>query len=148
MDGVGAERDHGGGEVTPRHGLLALLLVAALAAPAAAQWSAQRSTGTISTAGADCAAATACEVLADADAFRRLNHTLQLAGTFTGTAQFEGSGDATTWGALACTPLAGGAAVTSATVPGIWTCTASLQGLRVRASALASGTIAVTILSR
>jgi len=130
--------------LAPILALAALLL--AVASPAAAQLIAQRSTQTITTSGSDCTTAAACAAIADV--FRTLNGTVDLSGTFTGTAQFEGTIDGTNWRALSVTPLAGGTAVTSATAVGAWTYVAALVGVRVRASALASGSIVVSLAAR
>lgn len=69
---------------------------------------------------------------------------IQLQGTFAATVQFEWSVDGNAWFTLSSTPNGGGAAVTSATAPGIWT--AAVGGatfIRVRCSAYTSGTAQV-----
>ncbi len=138
--------------------LLALALVALLGGRADAEIIAQRTQlQSITTSGSDCSTATSCVVLTDV--FRTIGIGVQLAGTFTGTVQFEGTMDGTNWTAHSMVPLAAGVAVTSATATGAWvasTCTttsacsqgAVLQGFRVRASALASGTVTVSIIAR
>jgi hypothetical protein len=132
-----------------RRALALALLLLGLASPAAAQWYAQRLlTVSLTTSGSDCTLATSCATLADNDAARRLNWTVQLTGTFTGTGQFEGTADGSTWVALSMTPSNSATTVTSATAAGLWTASVALQGLRVRASALSSGTIVATVLSR
>ena len=73
--------------------------------------------------------------------------TITLAGGFTGTIQFEVSGDGgNTWASIFGTPSAGGTVVTSATAAGTWTFSVSgYTHIRARASAFASGPLAVTI---
>src|SRR5580765_7196568 len=95
--------------------LLAVLgLVLALAVPAQSQIIAQRTQlASITTSGSDCTVATACAVLSDV--FRTSGIGIQLAGTWTGTAQFEGTMDGTNWTAMTVTPLGGGSTVTSST---------------------------------
>ena len=70
-----------------------------------------------------------------------------VSGTFSGTIQFESSGNvAATWTSLSCTPVAGGAAVTSITGVGSWTCVVSaLTNIRARMSTFSSGAASVTI---
>lgn len=70
-----------------------------------------------------------------------------LAGTFSGTLQFEGSGDGgVTWGSLSATPTAGGTAVTSATAAGTWqVADAGAVYIRIRCSTYSSGTVIATI---
>lgn len=69
---------------------------------------------------------------------------VQITGTFTGTLQFEGSVDVSTYVALLCTPINTTTATTSATATGLWSCpTAGLQQVRVRSSAWTSGTASV-----
>lgn len=46
--------------------------------------------------------------------------SFQVTGTFVGTVFFEGTIDGTDWVAFQVAPVEGGAAVTSATAPGIW----------------------------
>lgn len=72
---------------------------------------------------------------------------ITLAGTWTATPQFEASNDAgVTWAAIAGTPLAGGAAVTTSAANGTWGFNVSaLTHIRVRLSAFVSGSVSVTI---
>lgn len=101
---------------------------------------------TITTAGAGCSVgATNCLSLA---LFQSVGSgTVVLSGTFTGTLQFEASGDnGSTWAAIAGTPAGGGGTVTSATAAGTWQFSlAGYTNLRVRASALASGLVNASI---
>lgn len=46
---------------------------------------------------------------------------VQITGTFTATLQFEATIDGVTWFAALLTPVAGGAAVSSASAAGAWT---------------------------
>ena len=73
--------------------------------------------------------------------------SVSLSGTFSATVQFETSADGgNTYQALAMNPSGGGAAASSATVPGIWSaCVSAFTNIRVRASSYASGTIVATI---
>jgi hypothetical protein len=87
--------------------LLALLLVVTATSIAGAQAVIfQRTSGSITTAGADCSVATRCVVLRDAT--RTGTGTVQIFGTFTGTLQFEGTLDdtlaETSWFALSVNP--------------------------------------------
>jgi hypothetical protein len=70
-----------------------------------------------------------------------------LGGTFSGTVQFEASGDnGSTWVSIASTPSAGGSTVTSATAVGSWQISAAgYTFLRIRCSTYASGTIVATL---
>jgi hypothetical protein len=71
---------------------------------------------------------------------------IQITGTFSQTLQFEGTTDGSTWAAVSVTPSSSTTTVTSATAAGLWTTsTAGLVGLRVRASAVVSGTAVITI---
>lgn len=72
---------------------------------------------------------------------------VQLAGTFTGTVQFEVTTDGDTWGAFSMTPSAGGSAATNATGTGIWAATgcAGFYAARVRCSTFGSGVIVAAI---
>lgn len=72
---------------------------------------------------------------------------IQVTGTFSMTLQFEGTTDGTTWASVTVTPSSSTTTVTSATAAGLWTTsTAGLTGLRVRASAVVSGTAVVTLM--
>jgi hypothetical protein len=70
-----------------------------------------------------------------------------LGGTFSGTLQFEASGDgASTWVSVAATPSSGGSSVTSATGTGSWQIQAGgYSYLRIRCSTYASGTVIATL---
>lgn len=72
---------------------------------------------------------------------------IQLTGTFTATIQFECSIDGgKTWNSLAMTPAAGGAAVTSATAPGLFVADVRpYTMIQARCSAYTSGAPDVTI---
>lgn len=71
---------------------------------------------------------------------------VQIAGTFVGTLQFEGSVDGANFVAMPAQPIGGGATVTSATAAGVWQVQAGgLTSLRVRVSAYTSGTASVTV---
>jgi hypothetical protein len=70
-----------------------------------------------------------------------------LAGTFSGTFQFEGSGDGgSTWVSVQATPSSGGSAVTSATGTGTWTIPAGgYSYIRIRCSTYTSGSATATL---
>lgn len=73
--------------------------------------------------------------------------TLTLSGTWTGTIQFEATGDGgTTWSSVLVTPTNSTTAVTSTTGNGTWQVnTAGFTGIRMRASATVTGTAVATI---
>lgn len=117
--------------------VLALLLFPVLAA---AQGSGRPTTGSITTNGD----------VVSLETFGGASGTVRIEGTWTGTVQFEGcivdcsaSGN---WFSLPVTPVAGGAAVTSATAVGTWTYGLPLSLVRVRASAAITGTATVRLL--
>jgi hypothetical protein len=65
-----------------------------------------------------------------------------LTGTWSGTVQFEGSVDGSTWQAVTAYPFPSGSGVTSATANGAWQASmAGLTAFRVRCSIYVSGTI-------
>src|SRR5689334_8143761 len=71
---------------------------------------------------------------------------LTIAGTFTGTLQFEQSNDGSNWVGATGTPQPSGSGATDATAPGVWSFDLSaMRNFRIRASAFASGTAVVTI---
>jgi hypothetical protein len=122
--------------------LLALLFLFAL--PAEAQ--------NITASGTTCATSGAC--VSQGISNNQGGATIQLAGTFSATLQFEATNAAqpfdpansASWTSIAMTPLAGGSTVTSATAVGTWqTNIAGLTAIRVRCSTYASGTVVVTI---
>jgi hypothetical protein len=125
-----------------------LILLLLLSLPALGQLS---STGSITTNGATCAVTNACInlTLSNTTPIFTSTASITLSGTFTGTFQFEASGDnGTTYVALACTPIAGGATQTATTVAGTWTCSiAALTNMRVRASAAVTGAAVTTIVA-
>lgn len=100
----------------------------------------------ITTGGTDCTVATNCVV--SPDIFRTSQVSIQLAGSWSGTVQFEGSIDGTNWTALVLTPIASGTAVSSATGNGIWSGQAAVAKVRARCSTFNSGPISVSILAR
>jgi hypothetical protein len=73
--------------------------------------------------------------------------SITLAGTFSGTFQFEVSGDSgATWQSVQGTPSAGGSAVTSATAANTWQVNvAGYSFLRVRCSSYSSGSATATL---
>lgn len=74
---------------------------------------------------------------------------IQLSGTFSATAQFQGTGDGANWVSVNALPVSGTqTAVTSATAAGAWRVTASaLQAVRVCLSVYASGAVQTSITS-
>lgn len=103
-------------------------------------------TGNITTAGVDCSVATNC-VSASLSAVGAVG--IQISGTWTGTVQFEANIDSANFksaSVLPIFPIAG--SVTSTTANGTWTIPAAgVAQFRLRASALSSGTVAVTLLA-
>jgi hypothetical protein len=86
------------------------------------------------------AAATGNGTVMNIDGFKAV--AVQVSGTFVGTVTFETSVDGTNFVATGVTPAAGGAAVSTATAPGLWNLTPNgVTQLRVRVSAYTSGTI-------
>lgn len=121
---------------------LALVAAFSLAAQSPNVYSLQ--TGSLTTANASCVA-TACIRMPVASGTGAV--WIQVAGTFSATAQFEGTLDGTNYVAVPAVPVAGGASVTSTTSGGIWIVNAAgLRGVQVRLSAYASGTVAPTLL--
>lgn len=71
---------------------------------------------------------------------------VQATGTFSATVTIEATVDGTNYTAIALTPAAGGAAVTSFTAAGMWTANVgAYRAVRVKASAYTSGTAVVTL---
>src|SRR5579859_5373869 len=102
--------------------------------------------GNITSGGSDCSTASRCVSYH----FQNQNFgevVIQLAGTFTGTVQFEVSNDqGTTWVAIQGFPLSSGASVTSATATGFWQFeVGGFTDIRARCSSFSSGPISVTI---
>lgn len=124
--------------------LAALLLALPMAVLGQSQYSV---TGNITTAGSDCTVATRCVVFNPGALTGQLGAgSITVSGTWSGTLPFEGTGDGSHWSPLSIPPLGGGSEVTSTTSNGTWRGSISaLVGIRVRASALASGTAVITI---
>src|ERR1039458_2825046 len=100
--------------------------------------------GTISTSGSDCSVSTNCVVANLGPGSGGV--VITVAGSFTGTLQFEAAGDGVTYAPINATPLNSTTAVTSATSTGTWQVNvAGLTNFRVRASALSGGTPSVSI---
>ena len=118
--------------------LFFVLLVAPMA------WAAS---SVITTNGTTCTPATNCLVVNLPQ--DKGGATLVLSGTWTGTIQFEATGDGgVTWVAVNVMPLNATTAVTSATANGTWQVnTAGFTGLRMRSSATMSGSATATITS-
>lgn len=116
-----------------------LLLLCLLALPGQA--------ATLSTTTCTSTVKTGCVVL-DFSTLNQLPSTVgvQLSGTWTGTVQFEGSLNGTTYVSVKADPSGSGSWVSEATSNGIWGAdVAALKFFRVRASALSSGTITVDL---
>lgn len=121
--------------------LLAFCLVF-LASPALAQSNTNK--GTISAYGTDCSVVTRCVMLQIP--VGAASATIQLSGTFTGTANFEVSNDGTNFYAQNAYPTPTSTAATSATTASLWRLqVGSYTWLRVRASALSAGQIYVLL---
>lgn len=109
---------------------------------------AQQTTGiqNITTGGSDCSTATNCVQLLVSP--NSASASITLAGTWTGTNNFEVTADSapTNWVSLSCVPTGSSTAVTSATANGVWVCAAAnVTSIRVRASAGVTGTASVVI---
>lgn len=115
--------------------IVALLVILALAVPAQAQ---QIRKGNITTNGDIVAMGTV----------NTGNGSIQLSGSWTGTIEFEGTVEGTTWVSLTVTPFAGGAGVVNSITNGTWVVSNVLQGVRCRASAAMTGTAVCTILMK
>lgn len=106
----------------------------------------QGATGSMTAQGATCAVSNACVVTPTLPNDTG-GATFTLSGTWSGTVQFEASGDnQTSWVALNVTPSNSTTAVTSATANGTWQ--ANIVGytnVRLRTSTYSSGTIVGTI---
>ena len=101
-------------------------------------------TGSITTTGATCTPATNCVSIPVPKNYGGASFTIS--GTYSGTLNFEATGDGTNYSALNVNPVGGGSAVTTTTSTGTWVINISgLVAVRVRASALASGSATVTI---
>lgn len=88
------------------------------------------------------AAATGNGSAMNVDGFKAV--AVQITGTFVGTITFETSLTGVTgeWVATGLTPAAGGAAASTATVPGLWILTPNgVNQFRARVSAYTSGSI-------
>lgn len=105
---------------------------------------AQTASGTISTSGTDCSTATNCvSLLLSSNAS---TGAISISGSFTGTLQFEVSADNANFAAVNAFPPNSTTAVTNATAAGTWRVSvAAMVIVRVRASALSSGTPSITI---
>lgn len=101
--------------------------------------------GVITTHGTDCSTATNCLVVSLPQ--DKGGATLTLSGTWTGTIQFEATGDGgATWTAVSVTPLASTTTVTSTTANGTWQVNMSgFTGIRMRSSASMTGSATATI---
>jgi hypothetical protein len=122
-----------------------LFAILFLTASAFAQLS---STGSITASGTTCATTNACIVLPlyNTPNFSTTSASAVISGTYTGTLQFESSVDGINFVAISGSALGAGTSGTSTTSTGTWQFnTAALVLLRVRASALASGTAVVTL---
>jgi hypothetical protein len=102
-------------------------------------------TAALTSAGSTCATASACLVQNVPLDFT--SDAINVAGTYSGTLQFEASSDyGVTWVSINATPANCGLQVTSTTGTGLWTIyVAGLTAIRVRASAYASGRAIVTL---
>lgn len=118
-----------------------LLLLVALWATSQA-WAAS---GKITTNGTDCSVATRCLVVSLPQ--DKGGATLTLSGTWTGTIQFEASGDGgASWASVNVMPLNATIAVTSSTSNGVWQVNmAGFTNIRMRSSASMTGTAMATI---
>lgn len=129
--------------------LLVIFLASLFSIPLWAQTGNLFVTATISTSGTTCATATSCVAynVPGSQIGQYGTAAITVSGTYSGTLQVEANADGVNSGSLGVAPLAGGSTVTSITTDGIWLATnvSPLTMIRVRASALASGTPTVTI---
>src|SRR3990167_3322134 len=125
--------------------LAAILVALALFGGEAAAQSVtfQRTSGSITAAGASCTSTTCVTI---ADVTRTGNGTIVISGTWAATLQFEGTLSGSTWFALNVVPQGTSTFVTSTTANGEWQIPLALVGVRVRASAYTSGTASVNLL--
>ena len=137
------------GSFTSRAGRCAALVLFVLALFTPFKCAAQnRITQAITTAGSSCTVPTNC-VLLPVSSQGSVSFTIPAADTFTGTVQFEGSGDyaaqqpgTPNWTPLTVSVSNSASTVTSATAPGTWVANvAGYTAVRIRASALSAGTI-------
>src|ERR1035438_2815857 len=119
-----------------------LLLLAIALSMTTVGWAAS---SVITTNGTTCSPATNCLVVSLPQ--DKGGATLTLSGTWTGTIQFEATGDGgATWVAVSVTPLNSTTTATSTTANGTWQVnTAGFTGLRMRASAAVTGSAFATI---
>lgn len=66
-----------------------------------------------------------------------------ISGTFTGTLTFEGSINGTDWFGIGAVPSGGGAEVSTATAPGLFTIMRLPPAMRVKMTAYTSGTAVI-----
>lgn len=99
----------------------------------------------ITTNGSDCSVSTRCLVVSLPQ--DKGGATLTLSGTWTGTMQFEATGDGgITWSSVNVLPLNSTTAVTSSTSNGTWQVNMSgFTGIRIRSSASMTGSAVATI---
>lgn len=127
-----------------------LLLILLLSAPRAFSQTLMPALNTISASGTSCTSwnntAGSCDV-DQLPAGTVSSASITLAGTWSGTIQFETSADyQNTWQSVLCVPVSGGAGVSSATTNNTWSCPmGGMTFLRARASAWTSGIANVTI---
>jgi len=101
-------------------------------------------TGTISTAGGDCSLSTTCVIASLGPGTGGV--VVTVTGSFTGTLQFESTGDGVNYVATNVTPLNSTTAVTSTTGVGTWQVNAAgLTNFRVRGSSFSGGTATVSL---
>jgi hypothetical protein len=100
--------------------------------------------GSISAGAADCTTPNACVSLTLPANYKTV--LANVSGTFTSTLQFEGTVDGVTWGSTSGTPVGGGTAVTSATVPGLWVfSTVGLKAIRLHSYSITGGAATVAL---
>lgn len=124
-----------------------LLLFLLVALPLAAQVPSLNVSGTLTAASSDCSTAGSCVVLMMSP--NSATVTVQIAGTYSGTNQFEGSPNDANYASVQCTSTADvTATATSTTSTGTWQCPSSgLAQFRVRQSTHSSGTANVYLQS-
>ena len=112
-------------------------------------WCQQSTTGNLTASGSDCTTGGACVQLTNlqSPSLQVGGAVLTLSGTWSGTVQFEASGDGgKTWVSVNAYPLNSTTAATSTTSAGSWQVNVSgFTGIRLRCSAFSSGPIVATI---
>lgn len=127
--------------------LCALVLILAPLPPPVFAQQLNQTAAFLNTASTDCLTAGSCVVLTLGVLDRTASITAN--GTFSGTLQIEGSASGgSQWTAMSCPTWSAGAAVSSFTATGAWTCdVAGKTHIRIRQSAYTSGGVTISLAS-